>query len=334
MDASQNVPEIVRQNIAIILSSIASTCNVSPEGRFPILDFSEPGQALPDDSLEASMTSLVDRAMAREPHPELSMVEAKTAVKSLLLGLLQDDVTSQKLEERATSHRYLLNAVAGMVYEELVLVNKVDRSVVDECLAFLLGHLKQHNLHAVNSSVDCVNLFSQSYTNLGRLDQNVAFGVVEKIVAAIQDHLGTIVTGRSQELIRACIVARLFYCLLDWLLCVPPKWFGDSRFVQLVFDTIEAGLNEGAPPSGPGKQKYKGDVKSKKHGRMVDDVSADIAKSGSQTSLDESQEQGELETGLIRDAAENVLMHVLHNVNNFPPPNGPAMMNTSVSRPA
>ena len=59
---------------------------------------------------------------------------------------------------------------------------------------------------------------------------------------------------------------------------------------------------------------------------MGDDASSDIMKSGSQLSLDE--DSGDRETALIRDAAENVLMHVLHHVDNFPPTNGPAMMNT------
>lgn len=328
LDSSQIVPEIVRQNIAIILSSIASTCNITPEGRFPILDFSESPASGPDESLESSMSALVDQAMARDHHPELSVVEAKAVVKTLLLGLLQDDATSQRLEERTTSHRYLLNALGSMVFEELVLVAKTDKSIVDDCLNFLLGHLKQHNLQAINATVDCLNLFSQSYANLKKLDQNVAFGVVEKIVGAIQEHLNSSVAGRSQELIRACIVARLFYCLLDWLLCVPAKWFGDGRFLQLVFDTIEEGLNEGAPPPGSGKQRGKGDLKGKRGPKAGEEASTDMTKSGSQTSLDDGQEPGELETGLIRDAAENVLMHVLHNVDNFPPPNGPAMMNT------
>lgn len=332
-DASQSIPEIVRQNAAIILSSIAAMCNKAPEGSCPILNFAEGPQKVAGERPNATeLAAIVDHGqeMPLDRHEgELPLVEAKGMVKNLIFGLLQDNTVSQRLDDRATSHRYLLNAACSLAYEELVLVVKLDRTLVEECLNVLLGHLHQHNLPAVNAAVDCLNLFSQSFPHLSRLDGNAAFGVVEKIVGAIQEHLAANPPSRNQELIRACIVARLFYCLLDWLLCVPSKWFHNTRFVQLVFDTIEAGLSEGGPPPGSGKLRRNGppsDGKNRRTPRVGEDSSSDIAKSGSQLSLDE--DGNDQETSLIRDAAENVLMHVLHHVDNFPPTNGPAMMNT------
>ncbi|KAI9015426.1 hypothetical protein DFJ74DRAFT_680173 [Hyaloraphidium curvatum] len=340
-DASQLVPESVRQNIAIMLSAIASTCNTVPDGTCIVLDFADGALAAAphpsDPTAGESLVGLIEQVGRERRPPELSMVEAKTLAKSLLLALLRDDLDSQKLDERVASHRYLLNAICDMAYEELVLVSKLDRAVVDEGFSAILGHLLQRNLHAINAAVDCLNLFSQSFANLDRLDQNAAFGIIEKIVGAIQEHFAWVPAGRNQELVRACAIARLFYCLLDWLLCIPPEWFQNARFLHLVFDTIETGLNEGMPLVGPGSKRGRGPPESRPSrrppARVNEESSTDISKSGSMASIEEGQEPGDQEPTLIRDAAENVLMHVLHHVNNFPPTNGPAMMNTSILDP-
>src|ERR1043166_6752902 len=35
------------------------------------------------------------------------------------------------------------------------------------------------------------------------------------------------------------IIAKIFYCLLEWLMIIPPNLFTDTELCQLVFDAIE-----------------------------------------------------------------------------------------------
>jgi hypothetical protein len=41
----------------------------------------------------------------------------------------------------------------------------------------------------------------------------------------------------------ACIVVRLLYCLLDWLMILPVSMFSDGYFKQQVFDVIENSMH-------------------------------------------------------------------------------------------
>ncbi|KAJ3147009.1 Ral GTPase-activating protein subunit alpha-1 [Geranomyces michiganensis] len=169
---------------------------------------------------------------------------------------------------------------------------------------------------------------------------------------------------------RAQIVSRLLCCLLDWAMTFSSDVWAAPKTATMIFETLENALTvpdevEAASPgstdterpastirrqrgsiydqngmpsgtnsaSGTLRDKRPPDVRSSTSEKSASSFASGSKHSGapiSKTGGDEST----LGNNLIKEAAENVLMHLLHHVNNFAPPHGPSMISTQLLDPA
>ncbi|KXS13439.1 hypothetical protein M427DRAFT_366793 [Gonapodya prolifera JEL478] len=325
-----SVPENVRQGAIIILSSLISITNLYGSMTIPVLSYEV--LALPSRfTANGTPVPIPPPSDSDENHsahpltPSMTFHDAKKILKDTLLSVVDVNVSTgaddRMAEERVLGHIFLLNALAILAFEELVAVDSPDRSIVDDCINSILNHLFTSNLKLVNSAVDCLNTLSQNFRKIEHLDQTSVFALIEKLVGAIVELLSVYASNKEESI--ACMIARIFYCLLEWLMCIPSAWFSHRKQLSLVFDCIESALNEGATGRNTGRQKddRKGD---RKHlGGLRDE-----AESPSKTT---TPDEGKEDVDLVKEAAENVLLHLTHHIGHFPPPNGPAMISSSIT---
>ncbi|KAI8805850.1 hypothetical protein BJ742DRAFT_901477 [Cladochytrium replicatum] len=312
------------------------------EAGVPVLDYSQlvksSSSSLSQGSGLHSSSSLLGNIapqMSQWGDPlRLSFEDVEVQVKETLLGILEEEMSHKRFEKNPETVAMILHALTVLAFEELMNRQEPNDASVDECINAVLKQLTLDSLKVVGAAAECLTLLAHNARRIGYLNREVLRGIAEKIVVAINEHLQ--VQNDTRKDIRAAIISRLFYCLLDWLMIEPTDLMENPKIAQIVCEVIEkalhfgtegdrgnkAGTNHRARPRGSV-------VESNIKGKLVDRADRKTSghnwaeAAGAATSADDYEDA----TDQIKEAAENVLNHLMHHVSNFAPPHGAAFMN-------
>ncbi|KAJ3175950.1 Ral GTPase-activating protein subunit alpha-2 [Geranomyces variabilis] len=306
----------------------------------------------------------------------LAFGDLRTTIKETLLALIEEEQRYHESQMGSAETLSMLQwGVTVMAFEEMMDAERPAADIVDDCINTLLDHLAGDNIKVVFAAADGLSFLAQNHSLLPYLDNSVLQGVAKKIIAALTEQLlfqpnpaGSGPPPSHQ--IRANIVSRLLYCLLDWTMVFPPEVWAAHNIANMVFEVLENALTvpeevDAASPvsadterpastirrhrgsiyeqsgtasgtnsaSGTLRDKRPPDVRSstsEKPGGSFGTASKNSGIPASKVSGDESTAGN----SLIKESAENVMMHLLHHVNNFAPPHGPSMIGTQLLDPA
>ncbi|KAJ3289654.1 Ral GTPase-activating protein subunit alpha-1 [Borealophlyctis nickersoniae] len=306
--------------------------------------------------------------------------DIKIVVKDVLMALIGQERVSVRADRNPETLAMLVwgAAVAGL--DELVVCPKPVKEIVDDCINAILDHLTAGNLKVVTAAADGLTLYAQNVALLKYLDRGIMESVLAKLVGALSEHL-MFQHGTTNKEMRGHIISRLFYCMLEWVMIMPPDLLSTPKVSHLVFEVIESALGVAAAASTtePDKERPVSPASSRVSRQPRQRASVyEIATSGSgvggggngspnnisptafanrETRRPASMvfdgkhagEWGEKEekelaaaandeedevAELIRESAENVLLHILHHSNNFAPPCGAPMLCSQIMDPA
>ncbi|KAJ3145195.1 Ral GTPase-activating protein subunit alpha-1 [Geranomyces variabilis] len=302
----------------------------------------------------------------------LAFGDLKTTIKETLLALIEEEQRYHESQLGSAETLSMLQwGVTVMAFEEMMDAERPATDIVDDCINTLLDHLAGDNIKVVFAAADGLSFLAQNHSLLPYLDNSVLQGVAKKIIGALTEQLlfqpnpaGTGPPPSHQ--IRAHIVSRLLYCLLDWAMAFPPEVWAAHNIANMVFEVLENALTvpeeiDAASPVSADTdrpastiRRHRGSIYEQSgtasgtnsaSGTLRDKRPPDVRSSTSEkpgssfgtasknSGVPASKINGEESTAgnnLIKEAAENVMMHLLHHVNNFAPPHGPSMISTQL----
>ncbi|KAG0169558.1 Ral GTPase-activating protein subunit alpha-2 [Apophysomyces sp. BC1015] len=259
--------------------------------------------------------------------------DVKIWLKNLLVRLVGAESPSIQTEEDAETHCMLLGALCSLILDELLACQDSHRDVVHECLLSLLNHLYWCSIPVVNTAVDCLNTFAQIYNEKLDSDGIIVQEVLTRIIDALNVHLKSY--ERNSKTGRGFIISKLFSCLLEWLMAIQPEVLSDTELCQLVFDVIEYAIHvsqDGSEKILPHTPVVRPSNSKKKEQPFKFKLLAEKRPAihnehiGMMIGLEDDQ-------GYVKESAEAVLFHLLHHFNNFPPPYGPATIQSTIVGP-
>ncbi|KAJ3191793.1 Ral GTPase-activating protein subunit alpha-2 [Irineochytrium annulatum] len=306
----------------------------------------------------------------------LPFMELKIQLKELLIMLVEKERDLVRQDRNPETHAMLIWATTALAFDEMISSDrqvariKVPmKTIVDDTINVLLDHLTLSNIKVINATVDGLCLFAQSKAVLHYLDNTVLTGIIAKFVGALTEHL-LFQNGMTTKEIRGQIVSRQLYCLLEWVMVVPPNLF-KGKLSLMVFEVIENALDVAAGEgevsssavgaaaqagSGSGPNSFTGNgAPTPSHApyrlrgfrgftdnagpntpplnlkglRSTSGFTA-FMKTDSQAFPESNTDEEESEDLVIKEAAENVLNHILHHFNNFASPFGPAVISSQI----
>ncbi|ORX55802.1 hypothetical protein DM01DRAFT_1335187 [Hesseltinella vesiculosa] len=267
---------------------------------------------------------------------QLKFSDVKIWLKNLFIQLVDVDPATTLCEEETEVHCMLLGATCSLIMDELLATKTPQRSLIQECITVLVSHLYWCNISVINAVVDCLVLISQIYNRTldpeGDIIQEVLTRIIDALNVQLKFYKSNVRSGRG------IIIAKLFTCILEWLMIIEPEILTDTELCQLVFDVIDEAMHFSAggraekmlphPPlirkSSRAKKKevpFKFLLTEKRPQVMQDPTPTD------------SSEVNQADQSCVNDAAEAVLLHLLHHFNNFPPPYGPATACSTIVGP-
>lgn len=224
----------------------------------------------------------------------------------------------------------------------MVCVCRPDGGIIDECINCILSNIYFPDLEVINAVVDCLSLLSQNIARLSYIDSSSVRQIVEKITGAISEHLneGTIE-------IRTCIITRLLFCLQEFIMSCPSV-IKEEKLCSMIMESIDAvlalsesmqdGVSIFSHPTSDGRslpRDLQSDLASSfarsERKPSVSISVADQSRSGNEVASKDGIDQS---AQIIKEAAESVLLHVLHNAGNFPTPFGSAILSRCVESTA
>ncbi|KAI9355355.1 hypothetical protein DFJ73DRAFT_276580 [Zopfochytrium polystomum] len=270
--------------------------------------------------------------------------EIKTQITDLYSSLLKDEGNLKCSETTAM----LIWGVSALCCEELFNSSRLKGNMGETCLNLLLSQLTSKDAKSVSAAVDGLSLLASNSLILRRVEARTLINVVEKIVGAIGEHILCNQARVSRES-RNLIVTRLLYCLLDWMMLLPNHIIEESTVSVLIFEVLESCLELGSEYDGSETATAAKAVHGNANMRANSLLSAAVAKvamspvpgvpiaqtaltvtagTGTETTRGKLEAEEDDDDFVVKEAAENVLLHFSHHFNNFAPPYGAAIMNS------
>ncbi|KAJ2959225.1 hypothetical protein NQZ79_g5312 [Umbelopsis isabellina] len=263
-------------------------------------------------------------------------LQVKLMLKSLYIDLIVADANIRRLAKYTDSHCMLINGLSSLLAHELTLSSSnYNREIVNPGLNILADRLYWSNLPVVIATCDALYTLISCYTHDMDSDKMIIKTILSKLVDALNVHLKFY--DRTVRNGRCIIISKLFSLLVGWLMVIQPTIFTGSELCRLVFDTIEYALNITAaemekllphPPIDVGENGKQEPVLSFK----VDPDNRPKFSANDMVMVNDLSLEND-DTDYVKESSEAALLHLLHHFNNFPPPNGPATINSNILGP-
>ncbi|CAG8550729.1 15140_t:CDS:10, partial [Acaulospora colombiana] len=318
-----NIPELTRQNAITILCSLICIVNQAPSAKFPTIPYKKLAQ-LNDANFRESMPNNLDFMR----FSEVRSILKETLVKSLAT---EDSIRNYE------THDMLLYGICTLAFDELT--SWPNEDVIRGCFQALLDQLYWSHLPVVTTAADCLIGFAQN-SSLWRNEERVYLMILQDVfgylIGALNEHL--IIQKSSPRNGRGFIIAKLFYCLLEWLIVIPPNLFADTELCHLVFDVIDLVFEPDSPKRNrkrahPPARKRRGKAPAVRFKKAERKIAVSSRPGGEQNFHVVGVENNVEDVNFVKDVAGCVLLHLTHHFDNFSPPHGPAMMNSTLVGP-
>ncbi|KAI8999195.1 hypothetical protein BC832DRAFT_594874 [Gaertneriomyces semiglobifer] len=289
--------------------------------------------------------------------------DLKLELKRTLLSFINSEgsvKSANELEVKGTKCMKLWT-VSVMIMDELINCPQPSKEIIDDCVNTLLDHLSSSSTRLVSAAADGLVLLAENLSILPHIDKLIMQGIMEKLVGALTEQM-LLHHGTVSKQARGLIVSRLLYCLLEWVLAVPQDVWATSRIAHMVFEVIENAwslTNQSADE--PRVSLSSSTTTPPRRSRLSIHQAnapffAGVTTTGTTTTTDSMDKrksiyvpevkdiaslaaamvaEGELnEKELIKETADNVLIHIMHHLGNFPGVEGSATMNSQIPDPA
>ncbi|CAG8562842.1 11696_t:CDS:10 [Ambispora gerdemannii] len=331
-----HLPESTRQNAITILCSLICILNQNPDLKVPIIPYYKLTKLKVID-LNNSSFDLTDSISCSE----LRLILVETLVQTL--------ATEENIHNPDT-HIMVLQGICTLAFDEVTSTPSPAKTIVKECFSAIFDQLYWSHLPVVCAAANCLIVFAQN-CGLTWDDDGMYLMVLQDVfgnlIGAINEHLN--LQRGAQRNGRGFIIAKLFYCLLEWLMVLPPKLFTDTELYQLVFEAIDLAFevtghyfeqndspryHEKLLPIPPNKSRGKchshdATVRFKKAERKIS-LSGSL---NNEHGVHVVGAEGIEDPELVKDVAECVLLHLTRHLDNFAPLHGPAMINSNLVGP-
>ncbi|RIA87709.1 hypothetical protein C1645_776672 [Glomus cerebriforme] len=261
-------------------------------------------------------------------------------VRLVLKEVLINSLSAEDSIKNYDMHNMLLYGIFTLAFDELTATTWPDKTVVKECFQELLDQLYWSNISVVSAAADCLIAFAQNssmWSDNEEIYVMILQDVFANLIGALDEHI-TIQKATTKNG-RGFIIAKLFYCLLEWLMAIPSSIFTDTDLCQLVFDVIDLAFEDnGAESLNYYKKVYPTPLKSqgketslrfKKSARKI----ALGVNLSSETYVHVGFENDIEDENFVKEVAECTLLHLTHHFDNFSPLYGPAMINSTLTGP-
>ncbi|CAG8686339.1 4544_t:CDS:10, partial [Ambispora leptoticha] len=320
-----HLPESTRQNAITILCSLICILNQNPDLKVPIIPYHK-----------LTKLKMIDLDSSSFDHKDsISCSELRLILVEILVQAL---ATEENIHNPET-HIMILQGICTLAFDEVTSTPSPAKTIVKECFSALFDQLYWSHLPVVCAAADCLIVFAQN-CSITWDDDGMYLMVLQdlfgNLIGALNEHLN--LQRGAQRNGRGFIIAKLFYCLLEWLMVIPSKLFTETELYQLVFEAIDLAFEITGNDSPRYHDKLLPIPPNKSRGkRHIHDATVRFKKADRKISLSASlnNEHGVHVVGadsiedpeLVKEIAECVLLHLTHHLDNFAPPHGPAMTN-------
>ncbi|CAG8520853.1 1490_t:CDS:10, partial [Gigaspora rosea] len=329
----KHIPEVSRQNAIKIICSLICIVNQTPTVKVPTISYENLVQLNTD--LDASELGHFD---------SMRFSEVRFLLEDTLISSLADEASIYNYE----THNMLLYGIFTFAFDELTATPWPDKTIVKECFQAILEQLYWSHLSIVSAATDCLIAFAQNsslWCDQDGIYIMILQDVFAYLIGALNEHINLHKTSNRNG--RGFIIAKLFYCLLEWLMVIPTSLFTDTELCQLVFDVIDMALETSGSDSPRIYRKYCSNLSNKECGKSKD-FTVRFKKAEKKvvlnSTLDNEQnihvvgaendvEDVNFVKVISHEVAEYVLLHLTHHLDNFAPLHGPAMMNSTLIGP-
>ncbi|PKC73960.1 hypothetical protein RhiirA1_437238 [Rhizophagus irregularis] len=330
-DYNSNTSEITIHNSITILCSLICIVNQLPSLQVPDIPYKNLAQMNVEDLNELKFSKL----------DSIKYSELRLMLQETLLSALSNEETISNYE----THNMLLYGLCTLAFDELTATPWPDKTIIKSCLQALLEQLYWSHLPVVTVAADCLITFAHN-SSLWSDNDSVFFMIIQDVfghlIGSLNEHLA--LQKASHKNGRGFIIAKIFYCLLDWLMIIPSNLFTDTELCQLVFDAIEmafelSNLELNKIP----KKKYPMSFYKNKGKHLNNEFPVKFKKAERKVSLDNVFEHDHSinvgfdnsaeDVNFVKEIALFVLLHLTHHLDNFSPIHGPAMMHSTLVGP-
>ncbi|KAI9282378.1 hypothetical protein BC943DRAFT_328675 [Umbelopsis sp. AD052] len=266
---------------------------------------------------------------------EFTFNQVKLMLKDLYIDLIAADANIRRMAKYTDSHCMLINGVCSLLAHELTLQNNYNPEIVFPTLNVLVDRLYWSNLPVVIAACDSLYSLISHYSHQTDYDNRILQTILSKLLDALNVHLKnydkTVKGGRS------LIISKLFSLLVGWLMAIDPDIFTGTQLRQIVFDTVEYALHisgaetEKLLPHPPVDQSEENKQLKSLSFKVSPDQRPRFSANDMAMVNDVTFETDD--TDSVKESTEATLLHLLHHFNNFPPPNGPATINSNILGP-
>ncbi|CAJ0823761.1 10891_t:CDS:10, partial [Entrophospora sp. SA101] len=135
---------------------------------------------------------------------DMSFSEIRMILKEILVSEL-----SKETIRSYDTHIMLLYGITTFLLDEFTAPLLPNKNIIKECFHVILDQLYCNHLQVVTAAADCLMAVAQN-SSLWREENEARF-----------------------------IIAKLFYCLLEWIMIIPPNIFTDTELCSLVLEVID-----------------------------------------------------------------------------------------------
>ena len=188
----------------------------------------------------------------------------------------------------------------------------------NDILFLLLEYVSSKALPLVSAAADSLSLLAENFHRI-RIHDETLIHIIDRLAWGISENLSIDAKLKRKDLTSiTSICAILFKCLLDWLMAVPTTVVANPNIALRISELIDEAIHVATVGM---------DAIEAEKEKPDDDEKESVA-----TNKQEFNEIFKIYEHL-RDAAESTLYHLTHHLDNFPPPLGPAIMNSTIPDP-
>ncbi|KAK9688049.1 hypothetical protein K7432_014541 [Basidiobolus ranarum] len=220
---SHYVNEPMCQNAVTILLSVICYPNHFPTLRIP--------------NISLKNISFVDA----KPFEHITANELKSELERTLFSCISETKKLYRLSTKtAQTHSMLMNGVCVLAFDELISNPNPSAALIQTCIRSILDHLYCHVYSVVIGVIDCLYTFSGYTEQLRNIDQRIVYDIIGNLIGAIDEYIEVVDNETISE--TGFVVARLFYCLLEWIMYSPSEFITHSGLRQMIFVTLEKAI--------------------------------------------------------------------------------------------